>query len=73
METTTRPVLSIDDVAAIIGVVPGTVRSYRHAGRLPDPDHTDPVSGRPGWYRETIDQWNANRPGPGYRTDLAGK
>lgn len=56
--------LSMAEVADRIGVKPGTLSRYR----LPEPDAV--IAGRRGWLPDTIDQWNANRPGRGARTDL---
>lgn len=59
----------------------GTVLRYHHEGRLPEPDgeltddpeFEDPlpeteVHSHPGWFLESIDNWQ--RPGQGTRTDL---
>ncbi|GAA1111422.1 hypothetical protein GCM10009577_37520 [Streptomyces javensis] len=58
------------EVAAEIGVAPGTVRYYWSKKRhlLPDPDVM--VSGKPGWYPETVKDWKSKRPGQGFRSDL---
>lgn len=67
--------LSLAQVAEAIGVQPSSLSRYK----LPEPDATvgfvDPngliARGTTrGWLPETIDQWNANRPGRGARTDL---
>lgn len=52
--------LSRPGVAARIGVKPDTLKRYK----LPPPDGM--VGKLPGWLPETIDAWNAARPGPGY-------
>lgn len=59
-------------VGELLGISPATVRSYhRYAlqGRntLPPPDVM--IGGLPGWRRETIEDWNAARPGPGWWGD----
>lgn len=66
--------LSIDDVARHLGLSVFTVRAYYKQGRLPAPDAViglDPNNTqKTGWIIETIDTWNASRPGRGRRTDL---
>lgn len=56
--------LSMAEVAERIGVKPPTLSRYR----LPEPDAV--IGSRRGWLPDTIDAWNANRPGRGARTDL---
>lgn len=60
-----------------IGVAPNTLGRYK----LPDADvvvgpinddGTIPRGTVRGWLPETIDEWNAERPGRGARTDLKG-
>lgn len=65
-ESATR-YLSLSDIAERIGVVYGTVQGYSSRGLLPDPDVLVGLGDHPirGWSAETIDTWNANRPGPG--------
>lgn len=59
------------EVAAYVGLAPMTIRDYASKGRMPKPDvRIGPVG---GWSKETIDEWVANRPGRGARTDLASK
>lgn len=48
-----------------------TIRQYAVKGRMPEPDVRIGPNG--GWSEATIDEWWANRPGRGARTDLAGK
>ena len=51
--------LSLTEVAARLGITTGALAGYK----LPEPDA---VLGRTrGWLPETIDQWNAARPGRG--------
>jgi len=57
--------LSRAQFAARIGVKPATMRDLK----LPDPDVM--VGDVRGWTVETIDAWQAARPGRGARTDLA--
>jgi len=55
-------------VARLLGVRPQTVSRYRMEDRhppFPEPDIT--ISGRPGWRPETIQAWQAERPGRGHR------
>lgn len=51
--------LSRSEVAERIGVKPSTLNRYR----LPEPDAF--VGRARGWLPETIDAWNAARPGSG--------
>ncbi|MCZ0983985.1 hypothetical protein O1L60_45305 [Streptomyces diastatochromogenes] len=57
-------------VAEASGVAVGTIRYYWSQKRhlLPDPDVM--MGDKPGWYPATIQQWAANRPGQGFRSDL---
>lgn len=68
--------LSRVQVAERIGVQAGALSRYK----LPESDviigpvnddGTIPRGSVRGWLPETIDKWNANRPGRGKRTDLA--
>lgn len=56
------------EVAAYLGLAPGTVRGYASQGKMPEPDVR--VGQISGWSKATIDAWE--RPGRGARTDLAG-
>jgi hypothetical protein len=56
--------LSRTQVAQRIGVTPGALSRYK----LPEPDVM--VGGVRGWLPETIDAWQAARPGQGTRMDL---
>ena len=64
------------EIAAFIGrelggqIAPTSVRQYAAKGLLPEPDVRIGPNG--GWSEATIDEWWANRPGRGARTDLAG-
>ncbi|WP_099024337.1 helix-turn-helix domain-containing protein [Mycolicibacterium palauense] len=67
--------LSQAQFAERIGVAPNSMGRYK----LPPPDATiGPVNDDGtiprgtvrGWLAETIDEWNAHRPGRGARTDL---
>ncbi|MDD7384776.1 MAG: transcriptional regulator [Actinomycetaceae bacterium] len=64
--------LGVKEFAERIGIGSGTVRSYLHKGLLPEPDALVGIGRRAvrGWLPETIDAWQANRPGRGARTDL---
>lgn len=57
--------------ATHVGVKPSTWRDYYADRRTPDPDGHEADRGhlRPYWYPETLDSWNAARPGRGARTD----
>lgn len=55
--------LTVPEVAARLGLAVATVRAYRAQKRLPAPDG---MVGRTPWWRpETIDEWQAARPGRG--------
>lgn len=64
--------LGLGDFAKRIGVSEGTLRGYSAKGLLPAPDVLVGLSERAvrGWLPETIDRWQASRPGRGARTDL---
>lgn len=65
--------LSLNGFAKRAGLSRSTLVSYRHQGRLPEPDAIIGGEGRGGthgWLTETIDHWMANRVGQGHRTDL---
>lgn len=55
----TTEYLSFTQLAERIGVKTGALGHYR----LPDPDA--PIGRTRGWLPETIDAWNAARPGRG--------
>ena len=55
--------LTVRDVAARLGLAVSTVQTYRRDGRLPDPDGY--LWRTPWWRPETIDAWQAARPGRG--------
>lgn len=55
--------LDMPGVARHLGLSPATIRAYRHEGTLPEPDAI--TGSMPGWLPETIDTWQANRPGQG--------
>lgn len=55
----TRHYLSLTQVAQRLGVATAAVANYR----LPEPDVM--VGRTRGWTEETIDEWNAQRPGRG--------
>jgi len=70
-----RHYLNRAQVEEYLGLAPGSLSKYK----LPDPDvivgpvnddGTIPRGTVRGWTRETIDRWNATRPGRGARTDL---
>jgi len=53
--------LSLAEFAARIGVQRSALARYR----LPEPDAM--IGATRGWLPDTIDTWNARRPGPGRR------
>ncbi|WP_373202702.1 hypothetical protein [Mycobacterium marinum] len=73
-----RQYLSLSQVEQRLGLAPKSLSKVR----LPAPDAVvGPVNGDGslprgtvrGWLPETIDEWNAARPGRGTRSDLKGK
>ncbi|WP_413456092.1 transcriptional regulator [Glutamicibacter sp. FR1] len=61
--------LSLNGVANHLGISPHTAKKYADEGRLPlhDAEVGDPPRNIRGWLPETIDTWNASRPGRGGR------
>ena len=57
-------VMTVRQVASHLGLSVRTVQDYRLDGRLPEPTM---VGRTPTWTREQIDEWQAERPGPGRR------
>lgn len=59
--------LSPGGVAERIGVASATVRGYAAHGRMPEPDARiwDGKTWLSAWKTETIDEWQATRPGRG--------
>lgn len=51
--------LGVTDVAKLLGIAKGAVSNYK----LPEPDAM--IGKARGWKLETIETWNANRPGRG--------
>lgn len=68
----TREYLGAADFAARAGLAVATIRSYMKKGLTPPADViiTTPSGPLRGWLPETIDAWQAERPGQGARTDL---
>lgn len=56
----------VADVAAHLGVRPGTVRAYVARGQMPPPDGR--LGRTPWWWAASIQEWT--RPGQGSRADL---
>lgn len=61
--------LGRSQVAERLGLADGTISSYIGKGMLPEPDAIIGTPQRPtyGWLPETIDTWQASRPGKGGR------
>ncbi|MBF6213739.1 XRE family transcriptional regulator [Nocardia puris] len=59
--------LSRKEFAERVGMTSGALGNFT----LPEPDAI--IGTTRGWLPETIDTWNAARPGRGARTDLKGK
>lgn len=51
--------LSLTEIAARLGITTGALAGYK----LPEPDAL--IGRTRGWLPETIDEWNAARPGRG--------
>lgn len=51
--------MSFTEIADYLGIQKGALASYR----IPEPDVY--IGRTRGWKRETIETWNANRPGSG--------
>lgn len=60
VDVTTTEYLGTDEIAALLGVKPQTVRDYAYRGDMPEPDRHFGRS--PVWTRETVDAWIASRP-----------
>lgn len=65
--------LSPNGVALRLGISPHTAKKYADEGRLPvhDAEIGDAPRNTRGWLPETIDAWNAARPGHGGRPKKA--
>ncbi|TLK56549.1 transcriptional regulator [Glutamicibacter sp. V16R2B1] len=61
--------LTIAGIASRLGISPTSAKKYADDGRLPEPDAVTGDGPRAvrGWLPETIDAWNATRPGHGGR------
>ncbi|HQV17789.1 XRE family transcriptional regulator [Gordonia sp. (in: high G+C Gram-positive bacteria)] len=55
--------LSASEVAERLGIDRSAISRYK----MPEPDAL--IGKTRGWLPETIDEWNANRPGPGNRSN----
>jgi hypothetical protein len=53
--------LALDEAAALARVKPATWRAYVARGQAPQRDGRDPETGRPYWFRGTIQQYLAGR------------
>lgn len=58
-----RQQLTTEEVAALAGIRPASVRRYRFRGTFPQPDGY--VGRTPWWSRTTVKAWLAARPPPG--------
>lgn len=63
--------LSVTDVAELAGVATATISAYKARGQIPAPDGV--VGSTPWWYRKTITDWMAARPGQGWRKGQGGR
>jgi predicted DNA-binding transcriptional regulator AlpA len=57
--------LTADDLAQRLGIRRATVHRYQARGDLPKPD--EHVGRTPLWATTSIDAWEQNRPGRGWR------
>lgn len=57
--------LDSSDLATRLGIKVDSVHRMRHRGDLPNPDRM--IGRSPAWLPATIDRWQANRPGHGWR------
>lgn len=65
-----RSMMTISDIAALIGVATDTVAAYRYRGYLPEPQAI--IARTPVWSRPVVQHWLDTRPGNGWRTDIYG-
>lgn len=63
MSVTVIDMLTLEDIAADLGVEYETVVVYKARGKMPDPDAK--VGHSPLWKRDTYERWKASRPGRG--------
>ncbi|AWY04700.1 helix-turn-helix DNA-binding domain protein [Gordonia phage Sahara] len=56
--------MAASEVAEWLGIDRSAISRYK----MPEPDAL--IGKTRGWRRETIEKWNASRPGRGARTDL---
>jgi predicted DNA-binding transcriptional regulator AlpA len=61
--------LTAKEAAALAGVAVSTWDAYLTRGYAPEPDGW--FGDQRWWLRSTVEEWKANRPGRGARTDLA--
>ncbi len=57
--------LTADELAERLGIKRGSVHRYRVRGDLPEPD--EHVGRTPLWKIDSIEAWEASRPGRGWR------
>ena len=65
-----RAMLTLGDIAEMVGVARDTIAAYRYRGYLPEPQAF--VGRTPVWSRPVVRHWLENRPGNGWRTDIYG-
>jgi predicted DNA-binding transcriptional regulator AlpA len=58
--------LTIEEVATLAGIQPGSVYRYRARGSMPEPDGF--LGRTPWWRRATIEKWLQERPSVGRPT-----
>ena len=65
-----RAMLTVADIAEMVGVARDTIAAYRYRQYMPEPQA---IIGRtPVWSRPVIRHWVQTRPGNGWRTDIYG-
>lgn len=65
-----RAMVTVADIAEMLGVARDTVAAYRYRGYLPEPQAV--VGRTPVWSRPIVRHWMESRPGNGWRTDIYG-
>jgi len=62
---TADELVSMREIATMLGTSLGTIGSYRSKGYMPEPFATLAIG--PIWRRDDIIEWQATRPGKGWR------
>lgn len=62
--------MTTEEAAASVGIKADTLRHYARSGHAPQPERFGRMM---MWNRKVMQEWQANRPGRGVRTDLKKK